>query len=410
MAWVKDLWTKKNPNKDSRTKRVRSARWGIGKRWMAVWIEDGREVGETFETRDAAELFASQVDVGQDDGTWITKDKRSVTLRDMWESWIASKAGKSKKTIDGYKSAWGPHIEPVWGDTPCHEIDRAKVSAWLPTLRTTQGCKAGTDRPLGSAQQRKIGIIINALLAQAEDLSVIHKNPIRTDDVPRQKKAERRYLKVREVDALLAAAPTEAAGLLAEVLVMTGVRPGEAKGFKVKDLDVDRGRLRVSRDVDDLGNPDETKTRNHRDVPIGGGLLLDLEDAAEGCDPEDWLIADEYGNVWTTARWRRVWAKMCEQAGLTDVTTYVLKHTAASMAIASGADAKKVQRMLGHGTAAMTLDVYGHLWDTGLDDVPTAIESHMAAEREKDKAREKARSERRARRGHLRAVRDEDAG
>ena len=55
-----------------------------------------------------------------------------------------------------------------------------------------------------------------------------------------------------------------------------------------------------------------------------------------------------------------------------------LRHTAASLAIASGADVKAVQRMLGHASATMTLDLYGHLWDRGLDDVADRMDAMMA--------------------------------
>lgn len=85
--------------------------------------------------------------------------------------------------------------------------------------------------------------------------------------------------------------------LMRNVLLFTGLRPREAKGLKVKDLDPMRGRLSIRRDVDDLGNPDETKTRNHRGVPIGGDLLFDLDDQAEGKQPHDWLLTDETGHV-----------------------------------------------------------------------------------------------------------------
>lgn len=408
MARVKDLWTKRNPDKNSQIKRVKTKRWGVGKRWQTIWMENGKEVSASFDSRDAAELKASQVEVGQSEGTWITKDKLDITLSDMWEIWIASKSGRSKKTIDGYRSAW-THIEPVFGKTPCHKVERAKVTAWLPTLRTTQGCKKGNDRPMGSAQQRKIGIVIKALLEQADELEVIHKNQMRSTDIPRQAKAERRYLTIKEIDALLEAAPHFQIQLLIRVLLFTGIRPGEAKGLRVKDLDPIRGRLMIRRDVDDLGNPDETKTRNHRDVPVGGDLLLDLEDATENRNLEDWLIPDEHGHVWTTARWRRVWADILSTSGINDITTYTLKHTSASLAIAAGSDAKIVQRMLGHSSAAMTLDTYTHLWDEGLDSIPGAIEDHIDAERKREQARERARLERRARRGNLRAVKDSDA-
>jgi hypothetical protein len=38
-----------------------------------------------------------------------------------------------------------------------------------------------------------------------------------------------------------------------------------------------------------------------------------------------------------------------------------LRHTAASVWLAAGADPKVVQRVLGHATAAMTMDLYGHM-------------------------------------------------
>ncbi len=50
-----------------------------------------------------------------------------------------------------------------------------------------------------------------------------------------------------------------------------------------------------------------------------------------------------------------------------------LRHTAASLAIAAGADVKAIQAMLGHKSAKMTLDRYGHLWDRSLDDVGDAM-------------------------------------
>ena len=153
----------------------------------------------------------------------------------------------------------------------------------------------------------------------------------------------------------------------------------------------------IRRDVDALGNPDETKTRTHRDVPVGGDLLLDLEDIADGHAPADWLLTDEYGHVWTTTRWRAVWKTTCAGAGLTGVTTYELRHTAASLAIAAGADVKTVQRMLGHSSAAMTLDTYAHLWETGIDAIPYAVAEHMAAERKREADRAARRAKRRGR-------------
>ena len=53
-------------------------------------------------------------------------------------------------------------------------------------------------------------------------------------------------------------------------------------------------------------------------------------------------------------------------AGVPDVRVHDLRHTAASLWLAAGADPKVVQRVLGHATAAMTMDLYGHLVDASL--------------------------------------------
>ncbi|TFC24393.1 hypothetical protein E3O55_15455 [Cryobacterium sp. MDB1-18-2] len=59
------------------------------------------------------------------------------------------------------------------------------------------------------------------------------------------------------------------------------------------------------------------------------------------------------------------------------MTLHDLRHTAASLAIASGANVKAVQRMLGHASAAMTLDVNADLFDDDLDAVAVGL-NHAA--------------------------------
>ena len=61
------------------------------------------------------------------------------------------------------------------------------------------------------------------------------------------------------------------------------------------------------------------------------------------------------------------------EVGLDGLTPHELRHTAASLAVSSGAHVKAVQRMLGHASAAMTLDTYADLFDDDLDTVATAL-------------------------------------
>jgi integrase len=66
---------------------------------------------------------------------------------------------------------------------------------------------------------------------------------------------------------------------------------------------------------------------------------------------------------------RKVFDPAASKAGLGGLAPHELRHTCASLAIGSRASIKSVQRLLGHATAVMTLDQYGHLYPDELDQV-----------------------------------------
>lgn len=71
---------------------------------------------------------------------------------------------------------------------------------------------------------------------------------------------------------------------------------------------------------------------------------------------------------------RRTFGRAAIAIGEPRLTPHGLRHTAASLAIAAGANVKVVQQMLGHATASMTLDLYGHLFPDQLDDVADRLD------------------------------------
>jgi integrase len=62
------------------------------------------------------------------------------------------------------------------------------------------------------------------------------------------------------------------------------------------------------------------------------------------------------------------WSAAIKAIGFPKLRVHDLRHTAASVWLGSGVDPKVVQRILGHASAAMTMDLYGHLIDQNLWD------------------------------------------
>ncbi len=166
-------------------------------------------------------------------------------------------------------------------------------------------------------------------------------------------------------------------------MAYTGLRYGELAALRVKRVDLMRRRLEVAESVTEVngvavfGTP---KSHQRRSVPLPRFLVDDMAAQLAGKGPEDLVFTSPDGAVMALMNWRRrAFDPAVKAAGLGKLTPHELRHTAASLAVASGASVKDVQRMLGHASAAMTLDVYAGLFEDGLDDVADRMDATARA-------------------------------
>jgi integrase len=105
-------------------------------------------------------------------------------------------------------------------------------------------------------------------------------------------------------------------------------------------------------------------------------LAGDLAGYVVGKVPGELVFTGRHGGVLRNLNSRRDhFDAAATAAGLDGLTPHELRHTAASLAVAAGANAKAVQRMLGHASAATTLDVYAGLFDDDLDGVADRMDA-----------------------------------
>jgi integrase len=107
-----------------------------------------------------------------------------------------------------------------------------------------------------------------------------------------------------------------------------------------------------------------TKGGRSRLVPLSNLALPIVQDWAKGRDPHDLLFPAPEGGYLLASNWRRSVRWPSTSLGR---RPHDLRHTAASLWIAAGVDIKTVSAWLGHSTAKLTLDTYGHLMGTDAD-------------------------------------------
>jgi integrase len=125
------------------------------------------------------------------------------------------------------------------------------------------------------------------------------------------------------------------------------------------------------------------KSGHSRTVPLAPFVVDELAATCEGKARDEliWPAADGgyLGPPASNKSWLSGAVDRCRASDETfpRITAHALRHTAASLAISPGAHAKVVQRMLGHASAAMTLDVYADLFDDDLSGVAAKLDENV---------------------------------
>jgi integrase len=358
---------------------VSSARHGVGLRWLARWVDhDGNERSKAFARKAEAQHHVAEVTTQLTSGTYADPSRGAVTFATVAEPWFDSKSGLKPKTHAGYRSLLDVVVLPRSTDTPLRNITHADVQAWVHTLATDPTArrrKASTARAASDAAGLSAARVIQAyqvlrqVLRYAVRARYISVNPAEDVQLPRKTTPEKTALTHDQVRQL-----ADAAGdlrTMVYVLAYGGLRYGECAALRCGDVDITRRRLVVSRSataVAKLGMVEtDTKTHQARAVPLPA-FAMDLVATQIRGRPATDLVFAHHDGGWLPRDWfALVLEKACATAGLPGVTPHTLRHTAGSLALASGASVVTVQKLLGHQSPVMTMSIYSRMLPDDLE-------------------------------------------
>jgi integrase len=179
---------------------------------------------------------------------------------------------------------------------------------------------------------------------------------------------ERRFLTREQLTCLLAEIPDQWRPLF-DLLASTGLRISEAIALRVMDADLiaDAPRIQIRRAIVD-GQLTGPKSRHgRRSIPISAALAAQLRLISADRGETELLFVGTQGAVLRPGNLRyRVMIPAAERAGVPWARCHTLRHTCAALLIDAGASPLRLQRWMGHHSAAFTLDNHGHLFDDGL--------------------------------------------
>ena len=299
-------------------------------------------------------------------GEWIDPRRGQVSLSVVAASWLASRGTVKRRTRESDQAAWRNYIEPRFGNWPVASITAAEVSSWVGSLVARGLAPSTATRALATLRSVLAFAVADGRVQQ--NVAAVARKPT-SGRVRREGQA----LTLEELRALTEACKGRYRDVV-PVLALAGLRWGELAGLQVSDrVSVPGPGLRLRRAVLASGGGgaqyvDTLKNNRARTVPLVLALVPIVDRWCAGKAPEAWLFdAPEGGPLWES-NWKRSvgWSAATLSAGVPGLRVHDLRHTAASVWLGAGADPKVVQRVLGHATAAMTMDLYGHMVDANL--------------------------------------------
>jgi integrase len=362
--------------------------------WRAHYrTPSGEQRNKTFDRKVDAERFLASVENSRVTGTFVDPVLSRLTVGEWTKRWLEGQTHVKPSTYERYAGVIRKHVEPTWANVMLSNVSHGDVQAWVARLTATQS----------PSSVRKIHRVLSLILDMAVKDGRLARNVAEKVNLPRPIKHERRYLTHSQVEDLARACgypadpskhssydtrTNEMYRLVVLFLSYTGVRFGEMAALKVKRIDLTRRRAAIVESVTPVqgkglvwGTP---KSHQRREVSIPSFLVSDLADRVNGRGPDDLVFGGiRNDQPLRVSTFRSAFSAAAAAIGVPDLHPHELRHTAASLAIASGADVKVVQKMLGHASATMTLDTYGHLFEDRLDEVAAAMDAARGAERAK---------------------------
>lgn len=337
---------------------------------------DRKERSKTFGRKIDAQRWLDVMEASKHRGDWVDPAGGQVTFGE-WAERVESARQRRPSTAARDAMLLRRHVLPMFEDVPVGRIDTTSIETWIADLVASG---------LGADSIRKSYGLLRYSLQHAARRHLIVASPC-TDDIvlPTLPARQMRFLSPEEVEAL-----ADAVGDRWRTMVLTaaytGLRFGELTGLRRDRVDLLRRTVRVDGQIVEVAGalvdgPPKTRA-SQRTVTVPTSIAAELERHLAACpmDADGLVFAAPGGGPVRRTNWRRrTWVPAVRASVGEPCRFHDLRHTHAALLIAGGAHPKVIQQRLGHGSIAVTLDVYGHLFD-GLDaDAADAIDEARAA-------------------------------
>ena len=272
-------------------------------------------------------------------------------------------------TRSGYEGRIYQHIIPELGSIPLDQLTQNDLQQFYARLKKS-GRLLHTEhygKGLSDRMVRACHMNCRSALEKAVQEGLIRVNPAVGCKLPPKKAREMQVLTREEIQRFLIQAKAEGYFELFLLELTTGLRRGELLALQWDDLNLETGELQITKQVYRTKENglliSQPKTKSSiRTVSLPPPLLTILKEYRESVNSR-WMFPSpvKEDSPLDPAYIRTRLHLILEHAQCKQIRFHDLRHTFATIALGNGMDVKTLSAMLGHVSAATTLDIYTHI-------------------------------------------------
>ena len=286
-----------------------------------------------------------------------------------------------------YRGHIDNHIKPNIGKISLENLTSLELQKFYKKLLTSGRIdrveSKHQTKGLSPKTVRNIHQIIASAMKLAKEQKIISADPAEGCALPKLEHREMKTLPIEQLTSFLREAKESGVFEMYYVELATGLRRGEILGLKWEDLDLERGDLRVKRQVSRInGEVVEAplKTKNaYRTLPLEEDTIAFLKEQKKKAGGSPWVFPSPTGGPISPDSVLHMLHRVLKRAGLPRVRFHDLRHTFATLALQNGVDVKTVSGMLGHFSAGFTLDTYAHVTTAAQKEAARTMEKVLMA-------------------------------
>lgn len=335
-----------------------------------------QEMKGGFATKKDAERALRQLLHRLDHDQYVERSALTFSTYIRGEWLPAMKPNLREATWAGYRRTLEDYALPHVGHVPLQQLNAVHLNR-LYTRLLTSG-RADGRGGLSPRTVRYVHTLIRKSLADGARWGRVERNVADLADPPRAEvdTSGIRTWTAQQLGRFLAHVRDERLYPAWVVFATTGMRRGEVLGLRWIDVDLDGARISVRQTlvmVDTEARYSQPKTKRSRrtvDLDEQTVAVLRAWQTRQRAEREQWREAwQDTGLVFTREDgspiypdgWTGTFERHVREAGLPKVRLHDLRHTHASLLLASGVNPKVVSERLGHHSTAFTLDTYAHV-------------------------------------------------